>query len=378
MKNKSLCSAIRLYNYLLDNFWNGRAIIGPTAGRMFELRIYRFIKSYLSFVNWADNYYFLQAQGYWIKSNWDLFEITGEMKYKKVAIACSEHIIDEQKSNGSWKPPLKSWKNYVVTVEGTWGSLGLLETFKRTKESMYLEGALKWHDFLINRIGFQHYRDSLAINYFDVPSLRVPNNTTLVLWFLGELYNIRKDARFHRFDDKMIDFIRLSQNSEGELRYAIEREHYFCYQYNAFEFMDLSQYYRITNDKRVRTVLEKLAKYVSKGVTEEGSIKYNCFQRYPEVIYTSAAVGAALIIATLMGLGNYKEHTERAYNFLFGCQRSDGSLPFSRRDFPYLRTPPSYGVFSDNRSYPRSLCYVLQHLLIKAKLETNLILPEMS
>jgi len=376
MENRSLSSAIRLYNYIFDSFWNGDAIVGPDPGINFELRLFRFIKSYLAFINWPDNYYFLQTQGYWIKSNWDLFEITGDVNYKKVAIACSNYVINRQRKNGSWEYPLKSWKKYVSTVEGTWASLGVLETFKWTKEPKYLEGALKWYDFLINKTGFQRYKDSMAINYFDVPSvwwrLRVPNNTTLVLWFLSELYRIRNDLRLPELNGKMIRFIQLAQNNSGELKYAIERDHYFCYQYNAFEFLDLSHSYKIINDERIRIILEKLAKFLSTGVTEIGSIKYDCFQTFPEVIHSSGAVGAALATATFMGLSNYDKHIEYTYNFLFERQRQDGSFPNSAHTGPRIRKPISHGFLADNRSYPRQLSYILQHLLIKARLETNL------
>ena len=374
-ENRSLSSAIRLYNYIFKNFWNEDAITGPDPGINLELRVFRFLKSYCSFLQFSDNHYFLQAQGYCIKSNWDLFEITGNLKYKKTAIACSKNILDKQKDNGSWEYPLKAWKKYVSTVEGTWASLGLLETFKWTKERKYLKGAFRWYDFLIDEIGFQRYRDSLAVNYFDVPSVwwtsRVPNNTTLVLWFLSELFEATEDSRFLESKDKMIRFVQLSQNSNGELKYAIEREHYLCYQYNAFEFLDLSYYYRIINDERIWIVLEKLAHFLSTGVTEIGSVKCDCFQTFPEVIYYSGAVGAALITASSMGLKNYRDHIKYAYDFLFDRQRSDGSFPFSKHDGPYLRKPASHWFLTDKRSYPRQLSYTLQHLLIKAKSEIN-------
>lgn len=372
MENKSLVSAIKLHNYIARNFWNGLAIIGPDLGLMLELRFLRFVKSYLPFLNTSDNYYFLQAQGYWIKSNWDLFEITGDVSYKKVAIACSKEVLNKQKGDGYWGYPLRAWKKYVATVEGTWASLGLLETFKRTKESVYLNGALKWYDFLINRIGFQTYKDSLAINYFDTPKRRVPNNTTLVLMFLAELYDITEDPKILRFNDEMINFIQLNQDSKGELRYAVEKEHYLCFQYNAFEFLELFNYYKKIGDKRIRIILKKLEKFLSTGVTEIGSVKYDCFQTFPEIIYHSAVVGAALVSASSIGLRGYKRCIERVYNYLFKEQRSDGSFICSRNDMTYLRKPISNGFLTDNRSYPRQLSYILQHLLIKAKLEMNI------
>ncbi len=371
MESKSLSSAIRLYNHLLNSFWNEHALVGPDpdTGVMLELRIYRFIKSYLSFINWSDNYCFLQAQGYWIRSNWALFDITGNIGYRKVAIACSEHITDQQKKDGSWEHPLKSWK-YLgapikVTVEGTWASLGLLETFKWTKESKYLNNAMKWHDFLINKIGFQPYLNSLSINHFDMRArgMRIPNNTSLVLWFLAELYELENDEKFLRFNDRLIRFIQLAQKNSGELKYAIEREHYLCYHYNAFEFLDLFNYYRITNNEKIRIVLEKLAKFLSAGVTEIGSIKCDCFRTFPEFIYFSAAVGAALIAAASIGFKGYEKHIEYIHNYLFEKQRRNGSFPFSTHDAPYLRNQTSHGIFTDNRSYPRELSYILQHLL---------------
>jgi len=369
MESKSLVSAIRLYKYIHKNFWNGHAIVGPDTGLNLELRFLRFIKSYLPSINWSDNHYFLQAQGYWIKSNWDLFEITGDLNYKRTAIACSKQILNKQRNDGTWEYPLKAWKKYVSTVEGTWASLGLLETFKHTKEPTYLKGALKWYDFLISRIGFQTYKDSLAINYFDVPRYRVPNNTTLVLWFLAELYGIEKDPEFLKFNDKMIKFIQLCQNSNGELRYTVEREHYLCYHYNAFEFLDLYHYHEIIDDERIRIILKKLAKFVSMGVSEIGSTKYDCFQTFPETIFYSGVAGAALTSAASMGFENYEKHIKCAYDFLFENQRPDGSFIFCRHAMPYVRKPISPGFLTDKRSYPRPLSYILQHLLVKAKSE---------
>lgn len=367
MEREFFKSAIRLYNYLFKNFWNRHALVGPDPGHRLELRFLRFIKSYFPSIRWSDEHYFLQAQGYWIKSNWVLYGITNDVCYKKVAIACSKQIVKKQKNNGSWEYPLKAWKKYASTVEGTWASLGLLETFKHTKESPYLECALKWYNFLVNRIGFQTYKNSLAINYFDTPKWRVPNNTTLVLMFLAELYRITNNSEFLKFNNRMIDFLLLCQNSNGELRYAVEKEHYLCYHYNGFEFLDLFYFNQIIDDKRIRTILEKLAKFLARGITEIGSVKYDCFQTFPEITVYSGVLGAALTKAASMGLKNYEKHVDHAYNFLFENQRPDGSFVHSRHDAPYLRKPISHGFLTDKTGYPRSLSYILQHLLIKAK-----------
>lgn len=371
MERKFLISANRLYKYILKYFWNGEALVGPDPGHRFELRFFRFIKNYFPSLDQRDKYYFLQCQGYWIRNNWDLFEISNNEEYRKVAIACSRKVLEKQKTDGSWEYPLKGWKKYVSTVEGTWASLGLIDTYKHTKNPVYLEGALRWYDFLIKRIGFQVYKDSLAINYFDIPKWRVPNNTTLTIWFFAELYKIMGDLKFLRFNDKMFRFIQLCQEGDGELRYTVEKKHYLCYHYNAFEFLDLYYSYEIIKDKRIRYILEKTAKFLSMGVTEIGSVKYDCLQTFPEKILHSGLIGAALICATSMGFKGYKKHIEYTYTFLLENQRSDGSFIHTRHAVPYFRKPFPYGFMTDTRSYPRALCYILNHLLIRVKSEIH-------
>jgi hypothetical protein len=257
----------------------------------------------------------------------------------------------------------------VATVEGTWASLGLLETYRHTKELAYLKGALSWYNFLFTKIGFQHYKDSMAINYFDTPKWRVPNNTTLVLWFLAELHQIKSDPSYLRYSEKLIRFIQLCQKMNGELIYAVEREHYLCYHYNAYEFLDLYHYYEITKDERIRNILKKIANFLSRGVTRIGSVKYDCFQTFPEEISYSGVTGAALRSAVSMGLKGYEKHAKYAYNFLFKNKRDDGSFIHTRHAIPYIRKPFQYGFMTDKRSYPRTLCYILNHFLVNVNSE---------
>lgn len=369
MENPLFSSIQNLYNYLFNNFWTGTSIEGPDPGLNFQLRFFRFVKSYLPQLNYANYYYFLQAQGYWIKINWDLFDITGNPKYKKVAIACSKNVLNCQKTDGSWQYPLAAWKKYVSTVEGTWASLGLLETFKHTKESTYFDGALKWYNFLINKTGFQSYKDSLVINYFDTPKHRVPNNTTLVLWFFAELYALTNNHDFLRFNDKMIKFLELCQNDDGELRYSVKNQHYLCYHYNAFELLDLYNFYNLTGNKRIELILIKLGKFVAKGVTEIGSVKYDCLQTFPEVTFYSGVVGAALTSMLSLGFTEYEMHVKYLYDYLLRNQMNDGSFTHSKFSMPYIKKPYSYGFCTDKNRYVRPLVYLLQHLIIKARTE---------
>ena len=61
--------------------------------------------------------------------------------------------------------------------------------------------------------------------------------------------------------------------TSGEMPYTIEcdgggRPHFLCYQYNAFELLDLAHYYSITDDAAVLPIMEKLATFIAHGITE--------------------------------------------------------------------------------------------------------------
>ena len=165
---------------------------------MFNLRVFRFVKSYIPALRQSEKVLFLQAQGYWIKSCWTLYSLTNEPNYKSVALSCSNYVVEQQRADGSWQYPLKEWQNYVSTVEGTWASLGLLESYENTKDSTYLNAAIRWYDFLIKITGFQAFEDSIVVNYFafSQKGVKVPNNTTLVLYFMARLFEVTKDPKY--------------------------------------------------------------------------------------------------------------------------------------------------------------------------------------
>jgi prenyltransferase beta subunit len=359
-------SAVKLYDFIFENFWEDNAITGPDPGLMFNLRVFRFVNSYLHRFSRVKRYYFLQAQAYWVKDNWALFNLTGISKYRDVAISCSNRILSCQESDGSWNYPLKEWSNYVSTVEGVWASLSLLESYSQTSDKSYLDAALKWYDFLINKTGFQEFEDSLSINYlaFSKKDRKVPNNATLALWFFSELFNVTKDARFLKFNDKLIGFLELCQKPNGELIYEVGKEHYLCYHYNSFELLDLLHCYNITQSSRVKSVIENLAKFVASGVTENGTVKYSCSQEFPEYIVFSSVAAAALLGATNIGLGNYQDEINKLYSYILENQKENGSFILSRHDMVYVRNPVNWGFLTDRTPYPRQMSYILHHLLI--------------
>src|SRR5262249_18996631 len=155
---------------------------------------------------------------------------------------CAEHVVARQRPDGAWDYPNPEWKNRVATVEGVWAALALFETFRRTTDARFLEHALRWHRFLLERIGFQRCGGELAINYFAGRSGgRVPNNSSDVLRYLAELSDATGDRRYLDARNGLLRFLRRAQEPTGEFPYAIAaddgrhaRPHFQCYQYNAF------------------------------------------------------------------------------------------------------------------------------------------------
>jgi len=248
--------------------------------------------------------------------------------------------------------------------------LGLLESYCRTRQESLLAGAKNWYRFLIDGVGFQGSDGLLAVNYFaDVPSAMVPNNTTLTLLTLAKLADATGDDQYLALSRSMVAWLRQVQLVTGELPYAVEtserkgHRHYLCYHYSAFEFLDLAQYYRITGDQAVWSILEKLAVFLSKGISESGAARYDCYREGPEVPYYTAAVATALSQATVLGVGNFRSLADRAYRRVLSQQTTDGWIEFFSRG--------DYGLLTDRRSYPRNLSMILYHLLLELQVHAD-------
>lgn len=360
-------AALRLHSHLIRRHWTGRALIGPDPGVRFNYRIGRFVKSYVAGVTWRDDLYYLQAQAYWILANWALFDRTGDEQYAGIATACAEEMVARQRDDGAWAYPNPEWARRVATVEGTWGSLGLLETYRRTEDPTLLAAAIRWHEFLQGDIGFQREGDTIAVNYFARrPSTRVPNNSTLVLLFLAALAEITEDRRYAESCAGLIAFLRSAQTARGELPYSVPavaggpgRTHFQCFQYNAFQCLDLIWYHTLTGDERVRPLIGGVLRFLSGGIAADGHAWYDCANGHRTVSYHTAALAAAFTEAQRLGITDYLDLARRAYAYLLRLQRPDGSLIHSQRDYRLLR---------DQRSYPRYLAMILYHLLLGAKL----------
>jgi len=364
--NANLAAALRLHSLLQDRFWTGSALIGPDDGVRFNRRIWRFLKSYLSFVDWRDDYYFLQAQGYWILSNMKLAALTGDPAFEELANQCAQGVLNAQDATGCWVFPHPGWRGRITTVEGTFAALGLLAHYRTVRRPDLLEGAVRWYNFLLREIGFQEFNGTLAINYFaNRTTGLVPNNTTLALAFFGQLAEATGcQAYLDRCPD-MIAFLTSVQQASGEFPYVIKNEsgqgrtqvHFECCQYHAFELQDLAMYYDSSLDPSVPPMISRIAGFLENGIQMDGSTRFDCRGSAVRKPYNTAAVAAALHIARRLGLADSLEAENRAYRYVLAQQQPDGGFRYSSGD---------YGVLTDRRYYPRPMSMILYHLLLKA------------
>lgn len=356
---------LKLHRHLVDEHWDGRGLIGPDPGIRFNWRVGRFIKSYLRNVPWHDSYYYLQAQGYWVLANWRLYLETGEAIYREIALHCSEHMLERQREDGAWEYPNPEWAGRIATAECTWGALGLIETYRHTSDDRFLCAVLRWHHFLLNETGFERVGDELSVNYFaSRASSRVPNNSAFVLRFLTELAVVTGDESYSQPCAGLAAFMRRAQKPSGEFPYMVRGpgtgrrlwEHFQCYQYNAFQCLDLMRHYELSRDPALPPMLAACLSFLSSGLAESGRAYYDCFNRTREFTYHAAALGAAFSMAGPLGFPGYETLAERAFSYLSRLQRPDGGFPCSCRDHRVLR---------DVRSYPRPLAMILFHCLVK-------------
>lgn len=353
-------AADRLHAHLLRKHYDRGLLRGPDAGVRFNLRLWRFLKSALDFLPWHDDFVFMQTQGYWVLANWMLHEATREPRYRDLALESTEATLRLQRPDGSWAYPLPERKDLIATVEGDWGAVALLGSYAREPRKEFLAGAIRWYDFLVKRIGFQVQSEGKAINYFDRPRGNVPNNSVEAAWLFLRLWKATGDERFLEHLGGLLDFVAAVQLPSGELPYVIEspyergREHYLCYQYNAFQFLKLAWCAGLKPGTRADDILPPLARFLAQGVTPRGASRASCSCAKPEVDYYTAVLAAALREADELGLVPSRDLSDRCYSRVLERQKPDGSFAYSTGD---------YGFFRDSHSYPRPLAMTLFHLL---------------
>jgi hypothetical protein len=354
-------AAVKLHRYLVGRHWSDRGLIGPDPGIRWNYRIGRFLKSYLGGSLWTDDLYYLQAQGYWTLDNWSLFARCGDTACREIATGCCETMLARQRRDGAWEYPNREWRGRISETEGTWGSLGLLEGYRRTGNRRFLEGALRWHEFLTTAIGFQRHGDALAVNDFaGREGSPVPNASALALRFLAELADATGDDAYRRRCPGLLRFLETVQSPSGEFPYTVlnrfrqGRPHFQCFQYNAFQCLDLMRYFALVNEK-LPPWIDHFLNFLRTGVAPDGHAYYQCGNRRRTVNYHTAVLAAALHSAGRLGFPGCREPADRACRCLLAQQRPDGGFPYSRGDYRFLR---------DQRSYPRYLAMILLHLLM--------------
>jgi hypothetical protein len=372
-------AAERLHEHLLNRHYSQGLVRGPDAGVRFQLRLWRFFKSALDFIPWSDDYIFMQAQGYWILSNWMLHESTGEPRYRDVALESTQAILPLQQAGGFWLYPLPERRHLIATVEGNWAAIGLLASYARDPRKEFLSAAVRWYDYLVEKIGFQSHSSGKAINYFDKPRGKIPNNSVEAAWLFLRFWKATGDERFLEHVDAMLDFLASTQLPTGELPYIVGgpyekgRDHYLCYQYNAFQFLKLAWAASLRADPRLDRILPALAGFLNHGVTKTGASAADCFHAKPETDYFTAVLAAALREAEKWQIADWRwrsavirprssakplaelgEPSGRCYARLLQRQRPDGHFVYTTGD---------YGFLHDGRSYPRPQTMTLFHLL---------------
>ncbi len=251
-------SALR--RYLIENQLRDGVLLGPDSGVRINYRFGRLIKSYTRRLPWGDDLCYMQTQGYWCLANWRLADV-------ERAVACAEGILARQRSNGAWEYPNPEWRGRVATLEGAWAAVALIETYRHTNDSTYLDAALRWHRFLEKDVGWCQAPGGEAVEYFAGESRRpVPNNSTFVARMLAELAEVTGEDRYLARCRPMLAFIARAQHPSGELPYRINpdgtsgpREHYQCPQYNAFQLLDLARYETLTHDIVAAEIVGRLA-----------------------------------------------------------------------------------------------------------------------
>ena len=361
-----IASARRLHAHLASRHLHDGRLAGADQGVRWNIRLWRFVKSYLPMLRPNERFYFLQGQAYWALASWTLGDFTHETGYHEAALAATRVVRETQRDDGAWEYPLPERRHLVATVEGDFGAIAMLEAFRRDGDRAWLDAALKWHAYVEREIGYQPHPAGLAVNYFQKPRGMVPNNTCEWIWVLGRFARATGEEHFLANVPAMLGFLEAVMLDSGELPYELAgpheprtRLHYLCYQYNAFQCMKLAWYAREHDDARARALAVRLADYLATGVTASGAARASCDHAKPEVIYYADAVAMALHTVSSLGWANHGALANRAFHFALSRQRQDGGFQyFSRGD---------YGVLSDRNEYPRYLAMTLYHLAEHAR-----------
>jgi hypothetical protein len=330
-----LPAALRLYRKLSQSYLDASGLYGPDeypftweAGAIMQFYpLYRTLTG-LGLLRYP-RYRYVQGQAYWIIANLFLYKSLEESKYLDLAIATGRQLVNTQNPDGSWINPLPGWQDRISTVYCSWGGLALVKLYNATRDDEYLAAAVSWKECMLQKVGTCHTtlsdKDLELIQYFyPTETGACPNASTLALAFLSNLarHLTSSDQLLMR---KLLSSIGKLQLTTGEIPYTEHRVHYQCQSYNAFEFVDLFEYARNSNSTEVIRILKGLADFLCKGVSQSGQVGYSCSNVYPEVLYHSLIVAAALHYASLL-FGDRKYAAAR-HRIIDRIVRGSGLMP---------------------------------------------------
>lgn len=361
-----LDAARRLHAHIAAHHVHDGRLAGADQGVRWNIRVWRFVKSYLPALRPVERFYFVQGQAYWALANYTLADLTGDASYAAAGDAAARMVRATQRPDGAWDYPLPERKHLVATVEGDFGTIAMLEHHARTGDPEALAGARAWHAYVEREIGYQQHAGGLCVNYFQKPRGMVPNNTCEWIWVLGRLAHATRETSYLERVPALLGFLEAVQLRTGELPYELPggneprlRHHYLCFQYNAFQCMKLAWYAQQHGDARAQKLAEHVSDFLATGVRDDGAVRASCMSALPEVVYYADAVAMALQVVTQAGWRDHRELADRAFGWVLRQQRADGSFArFSRGD---------YGVLSDRNEYPRYLAMTLYHLAERAR-----------
>lgn len=363
--HRALDAACRLQAHLADHHLHEGRLSGADQGVRWNIRVWRFVKSYLPALRPVERFYFVQGQAYWALANWSLADVTRDAHYREVADEAARVVRATQRPDGAWDYPLPERKHLIATVEGDFGAITLLEHHARTGDADALVGARAWHAYVEQHIGYQAHERGLCVNYFQKPRGKVPNNTCEWIWVLGRFAQVTGETSYLERVPALLDFLEAVQLPSGELPYELPggneprlRHHYLCYQYNAFQCMKLAWYAQAHGDARAQALATRVAAFLATGVRASGAVRASCARVNPEVVYYADAVAMALHTVSRAGWCDLHEPADRAFAWVLAQQSPHGGFPaFSRGD---------YGLLSDRNEYPRYLAMTLFHLAERA------------
>lgn len=347
----------------LSPFVADGALVGPDPVGRLNFRVWRFLFNYVSPL-WKEDWRFLQAQGYWTLANLILFRATGRDAYWTTATQSAEWIVSNQRADGAWDYPRVSHErlDLIATVEGCWAGLALLEMYSVTGDSKWLVSARKWDSFVESQMRYTPGEaDGVsfeAVNYYwpVKPRGRVTNNSTMMVNFSRLAAALSGDQGLAKHCDGMMKFIKAAQLPSGEFWYYLgQRQHYLCFQYNAYQFLDLAHVYNREPSEELRQLLLRNVDFLRRGQATNGECLASCNRALPHISYHTAALAHAFYEGARLGLGeDLHDRSRLAVECLLSQVRSDAGWVHSIGDYG--------GLLSDRRRYPRYMAMTLYHL----------------